>query len=78
MVNMVNMVVQLPSVSGARCLMVGGALSLRVRGLLRVFRCFFNLCFTFRLGSEAADKNKKNISKTDKLSEKLSIWFGSI
>lgn len=54
-----NMVVQLPSVSGARCLTVGGALSLRVSGLLRVFRCFFNLCFTFRLGSEAVDKNKK-------------------
>lgn len=43
----------LPSVSGTRCLTVGGALSLRVSGLLRVFRCFFSLCFTFKLGSDA-------------------------
>lgn len=42
------------SVSGTLCLMVGGALSLRVSGLLRVFRCFFSLCFTFRFGSDAA------------------------
>lgn len=43
----------LPSVSGTLCLTVGGALSLRVRGLLRVLRCFFSLCFTFKLGSDA-------------------------
>lgn len=43
----------LPSVSGTLCLTVGGALSLRVSGLLRVLRCFFSLCFTFKLGSEA-------------------------
>lgn len=43
----------LPSVSGTLCLIVGGALSFRVSGLFRVFRCFFSLCFTFRLGSDA-------------------------
>lgn len=45
-----------PSVSGTLCLTVGGALSLRVSGLLRVFRCFFSLFFTFRLGSDAGKK----------------------
>lgn len=51
----------LPSVSGTRCLTVGGALSLRVSGLLRVFRCFFSLCFTFKLGSDA-NKFKQEMS----------------
>lgn len=50
--------VSLPSVSGTRCLTVAGALSLRVSGLLRVLRCFFSLCFTFRLGSDANNSER--------------------